>query len=62
MKYYTYNESKEYLKSFNIKSSYIFYRILKEGSFNKLLNKRPYEYFNTKKRKDWISCADFLSI
>ena len=62
MKYYTYNESKEYLKTFNIKSSYVFYTMVKEGSFNEFLNKRPYEYFNTQKRKDWISWSDFLSI
>lgn len=49
MNYYTYNESKEYLKTFNIKSSFQFYTMVREGSFNGLLNKRPYEYFRVKK-------------
>jgi very-short-patch-repair endonuclease len=61
MNYYSYNESKEYLKQFSIKSSYEFYIMIKQGSFDKRLNKRPYEYFNTKKRKCWISWEDFLS-
>lgn len=61
MQYYSYNESKEYLRQFNIKSSFQFYRLVKEGSFDNKLNKRPYDYFNGKKRKDWISWEDFLS-
>ena len=55
MNYYTYNESKEYLKTFNIKSSFQFYTMVREGSFNDILNKRPYEYFRVKKRNDWVS-------
>jgi hypothetical protein len=35
--------------------------MVKEGSFNGFLNKRPYEYFRAKKRNDWISWEDFLS-
>jgi very-short-patch-repair endonuclease len=61
MNYYTYNESKEYLNKFNIKSSFQFYTMVREGSFNNLLNKRPYEYFRVKKRNDWVSWEDFLS-
>ena len=59
MNYYTYNESKEYLKQFNIKSSYQFYKMIRLKSFNERINKRPYEFF--KKRKSWISWEDFLS-
>jgi hypothetical protein len=34
MKYFSYQESKEYLKSFQIESSYKFYRLVKSGSFD----------------------------
>lgn len=61
MKYFSYQESKEYLKSFQIESSYKFYRLVKSGSFDPCINKRPFDYFNTKNRKDWISWEDFLS-
>lgn len=61
MKYYSYNESKEYLKSFNIRSSFQFYRMVKHGSFIDKINKRPYEFFTRKKRNSWISWSDFLS-
>jgi hypothetical protein len=61
MKYFSYQESKEYLKSFQIESSYKFYRLVKSGSFDPRINKRPFDYFNTKNRKDWISWEDFLS-
>jgi very-short-patch-repair endonuclease len=61
MEYYTYNESREYLKQFNIKSSYQFYRMVKSKSFDEKINKRPYEFFNSKKRNSWISWEDFLS-
>src|ERR1035437_7209279 len=61
MVYYTYEQSKEYLKYFNIKSSYQFYRLLKQGSFNNLVNKRPYEYYSVNKRNEWVSWEDFLS-
>lgn len=59
--YYSYEQSKEYLKKFNIKSSYIFYSMVKGGSFIEEINKRPYDYFNSKKRNTWISWEDFLS-
>lgn len=44
--YYSYEKSKEYLKQFNIKSSYMFYTMVKNGSFIEEINKRPYVYFN----------------
>jgi hypothetical protein len=47
--YYSYDQSKEYLKGFDIKSSYQFYIMIKSGSLIKEINKRPYSYFNTKK-------------
>lgn len=59
--YYSYEQSKEYLKKFNIKSSYEFYSMVKSGSFIKEINKRPYDYFSTKKRNTWVSWEDFLS-
>ena len=40
MEYYSYNESKEYLKRFNIKSSFQFYRLIKDGSLSQKINKR----------------------
>ena len=61
MEYYSYNESKEYLKRFNIKSSFQFYRLIKDGSLSQKINKRPYSFFKTKKRNSWISWDDFLS-
>ncbi len=61
MEYFTYHESKEYLKKFKIKSSFEFYILVKSGSFDNRLNKRPFEFFNRKKRKEWISWEDFLS-
>jgi very-short-patch-repair endonuclease/acyl-CoA-binding protein len=61
MEYYSYNESKEYLKKFNIKSSFQFYRLIKDGSLSQKINKRPYSFFKTKKRNNWISWEDFLS-
>ena len=61
MNYFTYHESKEYLRQFKLKSSFQFYRLIKSGSFDYRLNKRPFEFFNRKKRKEWISWEDFLS-
>lgn len=62
MVYYTYNECKEYLSKFNIRSSYEFYRMYSRGSFNELVNKRPYEYYKKRNINTWISWSDFLSI
>jgi len=59
--YYSYEQSKEYLKKFNLKSSTMFYSMAKSGSFIKEINKRPYEYFSAKNRNTWISWEDFLS-
>lgn len=61
MEYYTYNESKEYLKKFKIKSSTEFYRLVKNGSLDQKINKRPYSFFKAKKRNEWVSWDDFLS-
>lgn len=61
MNYYTYAESKEYLKTFHIRSSYFFYRMVKEGSFNSFIPKRPYSYYKGKKIDQWVSWTDFLS-
>jgi len=60
--YLSYEESKQYLKNFNIKSSTQFYSMVKEGSFIEQIHKRPYNYFRTKKRNHWVSWKDFLSI
>jgi hypothetical protein len=61
MEYYSYQESKEYLKPFKLESSFQFYRLAKSGSFDNRINKRPFEFFNRIKRKDWVSWEDFLS-
>jgi len=51
MEYYSYQESKEYLKPFKLESSFQFYRLAKSGSFDNRINKRPFEFFNRIKEK-----------
>lgn len=59
MKYFTYDECKEYLKEYDILSSHQFYILAKKKSFDVRVNKRPYDFY--KRRNEWISWEDFLS-
>ena len=59
MKYFTYNECKDYLKEYDILSSHQFYIVVKKESFDKRVNKRPYEFY--KRNNQWVSWEDFLS-
>jgi hypothetical protein len=59
MKYFSYEECKEYLKDFDILSSHQFYILAKKGSFDEKVNKRPYEFY--KRKHEWVSWTDFLS-
>jgi hypothetical protein len=62
MEKFNYEECKEYLKNFKIKSSFDFYKKQKSCTFDILVPKRPYEYYRTKKRNVWISWEDLLTI
>ena len=60
MEKFCYNECKKYLSQFKLNSSYSFYENFKKGLVDSRVPKKPYDFYRTKKRNEWVSWADFL--